>query len=34
MEGEYPVDAVTGMVFGFAENMERRGAIIHFTFTS
>lgn len=25
MEGEYPVDVITGMLVGFAENMERRG---------
>lgn len=31
---EYPLDVVTGMLVGFAENMERRGTIINFIFTS
>lgn len=34
LEGECPMDIVTGMLLTFAEKMERRRAIIHMTFMS
>lgn len=34
MEGENPLDVVTGMLLGFAEDMERRSTKIPFIFMS